>query len=68
MYLHCWGGVGRTATVVGCLLVDEGLGHAHVIGRLDGLRAGTRKAQRVASEMPAQAAVIARRAAREATA
>ncbi|MEO8133284.1 MAG: hypothetical protein ABI831_04845 [Betaproteobacteria bacterium] len=23
-YLHCWGGIGRTGTVVGCLLVDAG--------------------------------------------
>ena len=25
VYLHCWGGIGRTSTVVGCLLVDAGL-------------------------------------------
>jgi len=24
IYLHCWGGVGRTGTVVGCYLVDRG--------------------------------------------
>ena len=24
-YLHCWGGVGRTGTVVGCLLVNRGV-------------------------------------------
>ena len=23
-YLHCWGGVGRTGTVAGCLLVEAG--------------------------------------------
>jgi hypothetical protein len=23
--VHCWGGTGRTSTVVGCLLVDNGL-------------------------------------------
>ncbi len=23
-YLHCWGGIGRTGTVVGCLLVEQG--------------------------------------------
>jgi len=25
VYLHCWGGVGRTGTVVGCLLREQGL-------------------------------------------
>ena len=23
-YLHCWGGIGRTGTVVGCLLREQG--------------------------------------------
>jgi hypothetical protein len=25
LYLHCWGGVGRTGTVVGCYLVRQGM-------------------------------------------
>ena len=25
VFVHCWGGIGRTATVVGCLLVSDGL-------------------------------------------
>ena len=25
VYVHCWGGVGRTGTVVGCHLVDDGM-------------------------------------------
>jgi len=25
VYLHCWGGKGRTSTVVGCVLIDNGL-------------------------------------------
>ena len=39
MYLHCWGGVGRTGTVVGCWLVrhgrtgDEALGSSRSGGR-----------------------------------
>lgn len=26
VYVHCWGGVGRTGTVVGCYLVEHGYG------------------------------------------
>jgi hypothetical protein len=36
VYLHCWGGVGRTGTVVGCLLREQGFTAAaalQVIGR-----------------------------------
>ena len=65
VYVHCWGGVGRTGTVVGCLLADEGLDHQQVIDRLDDLRSSTRKARRMAPEMPAQVDVLARRAARQ---
>jgi protein tyrosine/serine phosphatase len=25
IYVHCWGGVGRTGTVVGCYLVERGM-------------------------------------------
>ncbi len=25
VYVHCWGGIGRTGTVVGCLLVESGI-------------------------------------------
>lgn len=66
VYVHCWGGVGRTGTVVGCLLVDEGLGYDEVIERLAALRAATRKANRPAPEVDAQRDVIRRRAARRA--
>jgi protein-tyrosine phosphatase len=24
LYVHCWGGIGRTGTVVGCLLREQG--------------------------------------------
>lgn len=29
VYVHCWGGLGRTGTVVGCYLVSKGLANAH---------------------------------------
>jgi protein-tyrosine phosphatase len=62
VYVHCWGGVGRTGTVIGCALVDEGLSYEETIERLKTLRSATRKAHRRAPEMPAQHDVIKRRA------
>lgn len=46
VFVHCWGGIGRTGTVVGCLLVDAGAEHADAIARLAELRRGTRKAHK----------------------
>lgn len=40
VYVHCWGGVGRTGTVVGCWLLRHGLAtQDNVIQVLDRLRA-----------------------------
>ncbi len=64
VYVHCWGGVGRTGTVVGCLLADQGFGDDAALDRLQGLRHGTRKAHRPAPETEAQRGVIRRRAGR----
>jgi ADP-ribosyl-[dinitrogen reductase] hydrolase len=33
-YLHCWGGIGRTGTIVGCWLVRHGLGGGAALARL----------------------------------
>ena len=64
VYVHCWGGVGRTATVVGCLLVDAGFDGPGALERIRSLRAGSRKAGRRAPETDAQDAVVLRRAER----
>jgi ADP-ribosylglycohydrolase len=64
VYVHCWGGVGRTGTVIGCVLADEGLGYEEVVERLAILRAASRKAHQRAPEMPVQHELIRRRAAR----
>lgn len=61
VYVHCWGGVGRTATVIGCLLVDQGLDGAAALERIATLRSGTSKAGRRAPETPEQVSVIRRR-------
>ncbi len=34
VYLHCWGGVGRTGTVVGCYLVRHGLTGEQALAQL----------------------------------
>ena len=38
VYLHCWGGHGRTATVVGCWLVRHGLSGDAALARIGELR------------------------------
>jgi hypothetical protein len=35
VYLHCWGGVGRTGTAVGCLLREQGCNVAEAFDILD---------------------------------
>ena len=37
-YVHCWGGVGRTGTVVGCWLVRHGLDEGDAIATIAALR------------------------------
>lgn len=61
VYVHCWGGVGRTGTVIGCLLIDAGVDH-DLDARLAALRHGTRKAHRPSPENQQQRDVIHRRA------
>lgn len=34
VYLHCWGGIGRTGTVVGCHLVRRGMGGAEALAQI----------------------------------
>jgi predicted protein tyrosine phosphatase len=57
VYVHCWGGVGRTGTVVACHLIERyDLDAEGAIGRLAELRASTMRARagRVAPETDAQ--------------
>ena len=41
VYVHCWGGIGRTGTVIGCWLVEEGLAGPAALERIAELRRGT---------------------------
>jgi protein tyrosine/serine phosphatase len=40
-YVHCWGGAGRTGTVVGCWLVRQGLDGDSALARIAALRTGS---------------------------
>jgi hypothetical protein len=39
VYIHCWGGIGRTGTVVGCWLRETGLGGEEALERVQHLYA-----------------------------
>lgn len=46
VYLHCWGGVGRTGTVVGCFLVERGDEGDEALASVERLFADMEKASR----------------------
>jgi protein-tyrosine phosphatase len=41
VYVHCWGGIGRTGTLVGCWLVEQGFTGDEALRRIADLRRGT---------------------------
>jgi protein-tyrosine phosphatase len=43
VYVHCWGGIGRTGTIVGCWLARHGYAGASALIRLDELWQGCSK-------------------------
>ena len=63
VYVHCWGGKGRTGTVVGAWLIEhERLDYAGTLRRLRELRRGTRKAHHPVPDTAAQREVLRQRA------
>jgi len=55
VYVHCWGGIGRTGTVVGCYLMRHGLADATtVLNDINLLRTHDAKAHVLSPETPAQ--------------
>ncbi|MFM7292542.1 MAG: fused DSP-PTPase phosphatase/NAD kinase-like protein [Planctomycetia bacterium] len=58
VFVHCWGGVGRTGTVVGIWHVRRGLGPDAALQRIAAAREGTRKDHRPAPETPGQVEAI----------
>lgn len=64
VYVHCWGGMGRTTTVVGAFLIDTlGLDYRSTLRRIAQLRAGTRKARVTCPQSAAQHHVLRGRSA-----
>ena len=47
VYVHCWGGVGRTGTVVGCWLVRHGHSGSEALSKIAELWQSMEKAYRV---------------------
>lgn len=58
VYLHCWGGVGRTGTVVGCHLVRHGLTGDQALDLIARLRRPIRGGERESPETAAQRALV----------
>ena len=60
VYVHCFGGIGRTGTVAGCYLVRHGMGGAEALAEIARLRQGTPDGDRPSPETSAQASLVLR--------
>ena len=61
VYVHCWGGIGRTGTVVGCWMVEKhGSTAEDALQRIADLRRGTPDGYRQSPETPAQREFVMR--------
>lgn len=58
VYVHCWGGIGRTGTVVGCFLARHGLDGETALKQLAELRKSTPKGWLEAPESPEQVKMV----------
>jgi protein-tyrosine phosphatase len=58
VYIHCWAGIGRTGTVVGCYLVRHGLSGAQALEKIAQLRHGTPNGWWTSPETEAQRQMV----------
>ncbi|OFY33796.1 MAG: hypothetical protein A2W91_11205 [Bacteroidetes bacterium GWF2_38_335] len=55
VYVHCWGGIGRTGTVVSCFLLRHGMAnHDNVFKMIEYLRRSDPENHRLSPETPEQ--------------
>ena len=54
VYVHCWGGIGRTGTAVGCYLVRHGMAAPDALVAIARWREGTPDGHRRSPENDAQ--------------
>jgi len=54
VYVHCWSGVGRTGTVIGCYLVEQEVSGAEALAEIRRLRRGIEDSRRNSPETGAQ--------------
>jgi hypothetical protein len=58
-YVHCWGGIGRTGTIVGCWLIErQRLSGDDALGRIGKLRAATPHGGTASPETDEQCAFV----------
>ena len=57
VYVHCWGGVGRTGTVIGCRLAER-RGGDDALRQIQRLRAHTQRAHRTSPETSSQRRMV----------
>lgn len=60
VYVHCWGGIGRTGTVAGCYLVEQGMTPEAALTLIAQLRQHTPDGQRISPETAAQREFVRR--------
>jgi hypothetical protein len=58
VYVHCFGGIGRTGTVVGCYLVNQGMSGDAALETITQLRQPLPKGYRPSPETAAQRALV----------
>ena len=58
VYVHCWGGIGRTGTVVGCYLVRQGMEGSAALQEIARLREGMPNAWMQSPESDLQFSMI----------
>jgi hypothetical protein len=58
VYVHCYGGIGRTGTVIGCWLVRHGLTGTEALAQIAHWRAGTPDGHRPSPETAAQRQMV----------